>query len=341
MQSAEYNMKKILIILIAAICLSGCSGKKEPVTIKAEADKNEITIGDRVVYKVKVESASGVDVNIADPSLNLKSFEIKDHKIKSPDKKLFGGTVKEYKYVISTFTTGMYVIEPVSVEYQTKSGEKSEVKSGKININVKSVKTSEKDKDDIRDIKNPVAVRSKTLLITAVIVFLLAAAGFIYWWYINKIKKIKEIFAEEGPKRPAHEIAYERINKLEEMHLIEKAEIKEYYIILSEIIRKYIEDRYELSVLDRTTTELFKEMRGLGIDKKHCAIVRDFLEESDLVKFAKYKPELKSIQDDKYVAVKIIDETKKEKIPAEQPVQKGDGGNMQQAVEKNIAGDKK
>jgi len=91
-----------------------------------------------------------------------------------------------------------------------------------------------------------------------------------------KQKKSLNIFGESNPLRPPEETAKERLAKLKELNLPGQGRIKEYYIMLSEIYRQYLEGRFQLPVIDRTTGELYLEMREAEIDKKICQAVKIF-----------------------------------------------------------------
>ena len=138
--------------------------------------------------------------------------------------------------------------------------------------------------------------------------FILGGIGGVYYYYSKK--KSENIFTEEGPRRPPEEVAYERLERLQKMGLLDEGNIKEYYILLSEIIRKYLGSKYDIPVLDRTTYEVFVELRKANIDKKNTSYIKEFLEECDLVKFARYKPENKIIEEEFLKAREIIDRTR-------------------------------
>jgi len=91
------------------------------------------------------------------------------------------------------------------------------------------------------------------------------------------------------------------------MNLAEKGLIKEYYIRLSDIIRTYIENIYSIFAMDRTTWELFQEMKSKRIERLRLEKINDFLEDCDMVKFAKYTPDQKEIEEIYKKAEEIID----------------------------------
>ncbi len=149
--------------------------------------------------------------------------------------------------------------------------------------------------DDIRPLKDFVEIQGGFLLWPFVLIVLLLAIAIFLFIYFRKKKRIAETPAL--PPRPPEEIALEALNALLEMKLIEQGLIKQHYIRLSDIIRKYIEVKFKVPTLDRTTWELYQEMRAKRIERKLTDRIRDFLEDCDLVKFAKYIPDKKEIEE--------------------------------------------
>lgn len=281
------------------------------IIVKTTVNKNKITIGDKIIYSVIIEHSPEINVKFPELETKLGEFEIKDYKVIGPKKKLtlknFALRIRlktNYKYIITTFTTGEFKIPPITIEYTNKKGETKKIKSAEITVFVESLKP----KDDIRDIKSPVSIPLGWLFYFFLIFIpLLIAIGYYYYQSRKKI----EIFVHSDLTRPADEVAYEQLEKLKNLDLVSQGKIKEYYIILSEIIRKYLQQRYSIPVLDRTTNELYHELRDNNeIDKKHCTLIKEFLEDCDLVKFAKYVPEHEIITKNTETAKKIIDLTK-------------------------------
>ena len=160
--------------------------------------------------------------------------------------------------------------------------------------------------DDIRPLKDIVDISGGFPVLVAVI-FILAAITVAALIYFRKKRGKEEKSAL--PPAPAEEIARNALNALKEMKLIEKGLIKEYYIKLSDIIRAYLEDRYSVFAMDRTTWELFQEMKSKRIERLHVDRINDFLEDCDMVKFAKYMPSHKEIEEVYKRAEEIVDIT--------------------------------
>lgn len=120
-----------------------------------------------------------------------------------------------------------------------------------------------------------------------------------------------------GPPRPAHLIAYEELERIGKLKLIEKGEIKRYYTEISEVIRRYISRRYEVQTMELTTGEIIDGMLAAEVDGEDVSLFQEFLEGSDLVKFAKYLPLRERMEKAIDWARSLVEKTKQEEIAEE------------------------
>jgi len=99
------------------------------------------------------------------------------------------------------------------------------------------------------------------------------------------------------------------IDALDNEKMWEKDKLKEHFVELSYILRSYLTTRYNLSLLEKTTyqTKLLLTQKGLNEDTVDN--IARILSESDLVKFAKSKPEVISILRVSTLARQIVAET--------------------------------
>ena len=77
--------------------------------------------------------------------------------------------------------------------------------------------------------------------------------------------------------------------ELEEKELYQKGKTKQYHTKISEIIRRYIEKRFNFIALEQTTEEILVEIKN-KIKVEEYTHLKIILERSDLAKFAKTKP---------------------------------------------------
>ena len=307
----------LVLLLFSCLVLISQATEESLISVESHVGRATITIGDRILYTLTIKTDPGVKLEPLALGSNLGAFEVKDYKISDPVKTKDGKIVNKSEYIITTFTTGEYVIPPITINYTDAKGEKKEIESEPLFILVKSVGATESDKEDVRGLKPPIEIKGAywTYLLIFPILVLLGAFGFLY--YRQKSKAIALPKIPEELKKPAWEVAFLELENLKSSDLLEKKEIKKYYILLSDIIRKYLERRYQITALDRTTPEVKMEMKSVKVDKEIINSVYDFLSSCDLVKFAKYMPLKEEIEKDWNQAHTIVSITKAEEVKAE------------------------
>jgi len=159
--------------------------------------------------------------------------------------------------------------------------------------------------NDIRPLKEPVEIAGDFPLAGFLIFILALIVTVMIFIYFKKRKQTAVTTAKEPLKSP-EEIAIEELNALREKKLEEKGLIKEHYIEISDIIRKYIEGKFRVFALDRTTWEVYQEIRGRKIPRQSVDKIKDFLEDCDMVKFAKYIPGRREIEENFKMAEDVV-----------------------------------
>jgi len=94
------------------------------------------------------------------------------------------------------------------------------------------------------------------------------------------------------------------------MGLVEKGEIERFFVILSAILREYIENRFLVRAPERTTEEFLEEAARDRALQGHRSRLGEFLSLCDQVKFARYTPEESAIQGAFDVTKRFLEETR-------------------------------
>ena len=298
----------IFLFLVFINCLQASNGK---ISLEAKVDRNSIRIGDLIKYSIVVTSEENIEIEMPDLGANLGTFEIHDYEDADPEK-IDGEVVQRREYHISTYDIGDYEIPPVTVHYSLVGDTLwKELTTEGIKITVESLKPSEE--GDIRDIKAPLEIMKDWWLIIRFVIagVLILIIGILIYIFIKRHREGKSLIPHrEKPKLPAHVVALDELKKLLAEKLLEKSEIKQYYIRISEIIRHYIEDRFFIIALEMTTFQLINIMRKDQIEEEAIDLVEDFLMSCDMVKFAKYIPTDDENTKTTELAYKIIEDTK-------------------------------
>ncbi|MCB9058404.1 MAG: hypothetical protein H6627_07545 [Calditrichae bacterium] len=281
------------------------------IEVQSMVDTSEIFIGDRITYSIVIKRDENLRIEKPGEGLNLGMFEIKEYNFSDPLKK-DGIITERFDFKISVFDTGSYTIPPFPIAYfpEDSSRQYKIIKADPIEIHVKSLLSGE-DAPELKDIKPPIDLPFDYVFLYSMIAVLLLLALAVYLGYrAYKQKQQKGYIFSPPPKpRPAHEIALAELQKLFKSDLLEKNEFKHFYIRLSEILRTYIEGRYFVSAMEETTYEILLDL-AKHLDDSHRVIIKEILQEADLVKFAKHIPDKGYTETLKDKSWQFVNETK-------------------------------
>jgi len=299
-----------ILTLMPGICLASEQGSSDklPLEVSASVNKDKVTIGDKITYTINVKAGKGIEIKFPEFAQNLGGFAIKD--FGSSEKSWFKTKTYRQWYVLDTYVSGKYSIPEATIKYR-KKGQKEwqEVSTEEITVEVESILESAEDKHDIREITGPIGFPVKIPWYMWVVLALIVV-GLSFAFFLFKRKKTQRIFV---PPRPAHEIAYEALDALKQKEYLRQKEYKLYYIELSDIVRRYLENRFNLRAPEMTTEEFLNSVKDeRTLSYEHKSLLRDFLSHCDLVKFAKYEPPEKEADLSFESAKKLIDQTRKE-----------------------------
>lgn len=258
-------------------------------TVGARADKTEIQVGEALTLDVAVRHPAGAEFLLATGGDNLAPFEL----VEQIEQDSTEPTESRVKLRIAAYRLpGEIAIPPIKVEYQSESGELASVETQEIPILLVSSLTPEV--TEIHDIKSPMADipvpgRWGRLwwLLAALVVAVLAYLLYRRFW-----KKGAELMAEPlPPPLPPPEVeAEEALRTLVEARLLETGKVRQFYIELSDIMKRYAGRRFAVPYLERTTSEIQRDLTVAGITEERQVRLDRILVTSDLVKFARIVP---------------------------------------------------
>lgn len=261
-----------------------------------------ITIGDPVRVAVSVIPPAGTSIVPPEKVAEIGAWTVRDIAA-APDALIPGAT--GIVYTLTTFTTGQVVIPPLTVAFAGAST--GTVATQPYTVRVDSVLEKFGMAGDIRDIKPPVTVRRPLSFYLLWAFALLAVLGGAYWWYRRYQRRQRAAFPVPAvPAVPPYQLAMERLAALRASSLVADGKIKEFYIQLSDIIRDYLAGVYEIETRDKTTGEIYAQLRRTTVDSKMLVRIRDFFDACDLVKFARYRPDEAGARQDCDAAEAII-----------------------------------
>ncbi|MEE9441488.1 MAG: hypothetical protein V3V99_02320 [candidate division Zixibacteria bacterium] len=302
------NWRHPVIILSAVVVLCGNIYATGEIEITASVDKQTAFIGDLIEYTISVAYDSTIVLTPPAVGANLGQFDVKDYKAGEEEKLEDGRLRQTLWFSMRTFTTGEYIIPPLPIEYMMPDSTKRVLSSDPIKINIKSVLGEGAQTDTLRlvDIRGQVSIPGdNTVLIWSIFGAVIFVSGGIFalWWF--KWRKREE--EEYIDPRPAWEIAFADLAELKDKNLPEKGELKLFYIELTEIIRRFVGKKFEFDAIDLTTSEIKEKLNELSVDENYTKEFTEFLEQADLIKFAKFIPPTEQPVTDWQTTFSLID----------------------------------
>jgi hypothetical protein len=270
--------------------------ERGPVTFTLKVSRKEITIADRLRLSLEVRAQEEYEVALPEFGEKLEQFGIVDYHAPSPQ--LVGEGMVQFKksYELEPFLSGDYKIPAMKVVFWKKGEEeRHEVESEELSIQVKSLLPERVADLTIMEIVPPVALPEPVSwwILGLTVAGVLAAGGTAAFFLFRR----RGAKAEAALRRAAHETAYEELEALLKEKLVEKGEVKAFYLRLSNILRHYIENRFALRAPERTTEEFLADLRTTeALVPSHKELLKVFLQHCDLVKFAEHHPTNDEIQ---------------------------------------------
>ena len=126
------------------------------------------------------------------------------------------------------------------------------------------------------------------LWIPLIILLLLAIIGTIIYFIIRRNKK--GYFFTPPPVLPPHVRAMNSLEKIKSEKIWQQERYKEFYTQLTDVLRRYMSERYGINSLEMTTGEILSIIRTKSEEDSVYENLKQVLIVADLVKFAKYKP---------------------------------------------------
>jgi len=110
--------------------------------------------------------------------------------------------------------------------------------------------------------------------------------------YLFRKKGINPLKIRIKPEEPPHHIALRELERIRIEKIWRQGKVKAYYTEITDVLRQYIERRYGIWAMEMTSDELLQSMDSshkLLTNENHK--LKQILQLSDLVKFAKFEPQ--------------------------------------------------
>jgi hypothetical protein len=286
-----FKLQYILIFLILLPSLHPAQAQQ--VKVSSSLEKDSIWLGDQIKMLLVAEYPAGTKLTFPQLKDSL-GYGVEVLSRSSMDSSSLGDGILQMRqsFMVTAFDSGPHPIRPFLFAVYINNRADT-VRSNALTLFVKVPNVDLK--KGFADIKKPYGapVTFKEIAPWVMGFILLATVIFLILYAINRRRKNIPLFSlPVKPKLPPHVIALSELDKLKEEQLWQHDKVKDYYTRLTDIVRVYLEERYEVPAMEQTTQEILSDFKGENsqIKGKLFTGLEKTLDIADLVKFAKYTP---------------------------------------------------
>lgn len=290
------KLRNILLVIATLLALSAAAQSERP-EVRATLSPDSVLLGDEVLLTIDVrkDQVQVIGFPTFDTGENGELELIEELPLDTVERDGRRQHLRK-RYRLAAYGEGTLALGRTPLLYLDKNIEDTIYSADSLVLYIEPI-VIDTTTMTINDIKRPreMPLRwgefSGYLWRGAVIVALLIALIALIVWLIHKYNiKMPNPFR---PKEevPPHVVAIKALEALHHQKLWQNNRHKEYYSGLTDILRRYIADRYEVGAMEMTTDEIVAATKPIEMPDKSRRNLVEILRTADLVKFAKAIPD--------------------------------------------------
>ena len=310
------NMRLFIpLVVITIIALAA------PIAVKADslvtatltADVGDFTVGDPIPLTLSVNHPPGYQVILPQLDSNWGDFLVHSQSAGTTTSNPDGNETTTQAIDARMFAPGNFTTPALTITVSDESGQLSYVSAEPVQVTIASVLVE--GDAELRDIKPQAALPNVNYLpwMIGIGVLVLAFTGTFLWY---RHRRAQLALAAVDNRLP-HEVALDELDRVEGLDLPKSGRFKEHYTLVSDCIRVYMEKTFDFPVLERTTGEIKANLKRTPLSNEVANEFITFLDESDLVKFSKFRPDLENARQLLQSGRHIVEATKPVVIESE------------------------
>ncbi len=279
------------------------SAERGPVSAVVSVEPESVRIGDAVTFTLEVTAKAGVELLMPAFGSSLERFEILQFvpRERVDDE---GNTVATQTYELFAASSGTQSVPPVTVEFvDRRPGQRQapededayELLTERLAFTVESVVPQSAGNalkaplGGLEPLGTPLHEKPANWFALGALLLLGAIAAF---WFLRRMRGDKQ-------QQSAYAVALGRLTALEAKPRPQSdaAAMDGFFVELSGIVRRYVEDRFGLHAPELTTEEFLDVAAGSpDLTQAHRGFLQTFLRSADQVKFARHVPQTNDVE---------------------------------------------
>ena len=258
------------------------------------ADPPRVELDRDILLTIKITAPSEIDVSLPSLDDRLQGF-ILNGTFETEPSSCDGKTTRQCNARLTPILASEYRLAPMAILYTDRSRSPAELEWFATRAIVfEAVPPVEgKAGKDIEAVLTPVWIYPafKTVSLYSILVIFVIGAVILAWRLLRRIQHSMKV-----RRMSPRERALDELSALLTKDLIAKNLVKEFYMELTMIVRRYIERRHLIRAPEQTTEEfLATVVDDPRFSKDVVEKLKAFLEAADLVKFAAHRPPAEAV----------------------------------------------
>lgn len=280
------TLKSLTLLVLLLLAVTGPVVAQNSMVAEARLDSTtgtDLTVGDPIEVVLSVIHPAGYQVIPPQLEADWGDFTVNAQSALSTAANGDGTETTTMVIDARLFAPGTFTTPALPVSITDGSGDLLQVLAAPTTVSIASILPQ--GSLALRDIKPqaalPIPANWPWLAGGALVVVAITSLAILFW---RRRPATRELIGEP------HEVALEALAHVESLRLPEQGRFKEHYALVSEVTRVYLQRRFRIPMLERTTAEvrtsLVTALSESNVSPEVAPRVISLLEESDLVKFS-------------------------------------------------------
>lgn len=268
----------------------------DQIDLNFTTDRDVVTVGDPIQLTLEVKHPEGYEVVLESVGETWGDFDVWSQSEAETERNVDGSLITRQVLEVALFDSGTFRTPTWRIILRDPQGNVRERVVPQVSITVESVLTA--GDTELRDLKPQFVLPVPPIwpwivLLSLIGLSLIAMLVIFYLWYRRQMSTPPEILmpAPAIDVRPPHEVALAELARIEALDLPGQGRYKEYYTLISDCMRRYLVDGFQIPAIDLTTSETQKRLAASDLPPALGQRLVVILLEADLVKFARFTPE--------------------------------------------------
>ena len=295
------NWKKVVLLVALFFSVQLIFSQE----IEVSVDTNQALIGEQIRMSLMIKADKETRIKWPLIGDTLNGLEVLKRSRIDTFTDQFGFIYRQ-DFLVTAFDSGVYKIDSVELLFQRGSLVDS-IFAYPVFLGYGTIKLDSTNR--IYDIKKPMNIEYNYWFeILMGILGSILVIGLV--WYLLKRRKPKEKKKPIKIKIPGHKTALKKLQTMQDQKAWLSMEIKSYYVELTDVLRIYLYEQFDINALESTSDEIMEDIKVIRMDDKIKIEFKELLQMSDLVKFAKAHPLPEEGESFLTIALNFVNQTK-------------------------------